>query len=181
MPMSLTIVGVQTGAWIVLLALSFTNLQWKDLAEANKIGPLLLVAVAILYPAGIVVDEIADWLSRPQVERIKRKVRRKRGLTFDPEVFGLLLRAKDPFAKQYFEYLRARIRLCRSTALNSFMTAVAAVFFIIFRSRPSWFGPTVLALGVPATVSAAFAWIRVSETFAKKAAQLGAFIGWPPD
>jgi len=47
----------------------------------------------------------------------------------------LLIRLKDSAVEEQFDYIRTRIRICRSAALNFFMIALSLVAFIALKSQ----------------------------------------------
>lgn len=136
------------------------------------------MGLAAIYPIGIFVDELADYISHPWIKRIRDRRFHSEGLDPDNsnlQAMYLLQRTDDDFLRSYFNYIRMRVRVSRSTALNLALTTAAAVIFSIVRFRHSQgFALVIFAeilIGVLSTTLATWVLSRVSDTFAKQLAR----------
>jgi hypothetical protein len=166
-------IGIQATIWILLFLFSFWNYDWLfSLAPFHQIL-FLLLAFAIAYPLGISIDEFSDTLLNCWSERIRIKHLPENGRN----TFNLLVALKDPSTSQYFQYLRGRIRMSRSTAVNALFTTIGAVIFTKQR-LDNIFGASLMsaiiweiAVGAVIISLSLFTWWRVSNTFRKRVRQ----------
>lgn len=118
-------IGIQATIWILLFLFSFWSYDWLfSLATYHQILSLI-PALALAYPLGIFIDELSDWLFKCWSKRIRIQHLPENERT----TFGLLIILKDNSTSQYFQYLRGRIRMSRSTAVNAFFTAIGTIIF----------------------------------------------------
>jgi hypothetical protein len=170
------ITGLQAAIWLSLLILTAFGWNWINLTVLKDFTTIFtFVGLAVVYPIGIFVDEFADFVFKPWMKRIRRKRFRLEG--FDPDdldltTMNLLQKTDDEFLKTYFNYIRMRIRVSRSTALNLALITVTALIFTVVRfSRSQSFALImfiVLFVGILLTVLSAWVWCGVSDTFAKQ-------------
>jgi hypothetical protein len=83
-----------------------------------------------------------------------------------------LQKTDDEFLKTYFNYIRMRIRVSRSTALNLALITVTALLFTAVRFSNSQSLAliifVVIFVGILLTALSAWVWCGVSDTFAKQ-------------
>jgi len=166
----LLIIGMQVGALLLLVVLTFLGEQHAGLDKLKGWeGTLGVLALPVVYPLGMFVDNLADFL----LDGWRKEIRNKYLRNPSANVSDLLMRAKDDKLAEYFEYLRIRIRISRSTALNF---TLIALFFPVFASRylggagmMKWnAGAAVSVASLLLAALALFTWIGVTETYYKK-------------
>ncbi|MBW4556914.1 MAG: hypothetical protein KME59_13385 [Trichormus sp. ATA11-4-KO1] len=82
------ITGLQAVIWLLLLVLTAFGWNWINLTVLKDFTTILtFVGLAVVYPIGIFVDELADFVFKPWMKRIRRKRFRLEG--FDPDDLDL--------------------------------------------------------------------------------------------
>lgn len=164
------IIGIETALWIVFFVLGLYGYSWIPVLTLPSQVFFIMLSVLVVYPLGVFMDEFSDWFFHKQSLRIRRLY------VFDERLtaFQLLVTLKDSSTSQYFQYLRSRIRLARSSAVN-FLFLTAAVIFFTVRQYSSTLGQTLAGvilieamIGAIVIFLALFSWWRVSHTFAKR-------------
>lgn len=169
----LLISGVQVGIWLCLLIASIVGFEPSALRELKgwevTIAAILL---PIVYPVGIFIDNLADDMLRP----IGRRIRRRFMMDEGPTVTRLLGRKRDESLARYFDYIRTRIRISRSSIVNFTIITLCGELFVWMQWRPA-FGVSrallawlVGILGVSLTALAWYSWYRITVSFTKKVA-----------
>ena len=75
--------GIQAAIWLLLLTVLLFGDSWVSWATIKDIPTELIIAfIAIVYPIGIFIDEIADRLLNPFVEIIRTHIFNKDGKNF---------------------------------------------------------------------------------------------------
>ncbi len=159
--------------WLCLLVGCILGADPKLLGSVKDWDAVLAVLLLpIVYPVGIFIDNLADDLLRP----IGRRIRKRFTLDETPSVMKLLAKTKDDFLSRYFDYVRTRIRISRSSALNFTLITFFGELFLWIRWRPTfgatqgeWMGMVGLLGGI-LTALAVFSWYRITVTFSKKLA-----------
>lgn len=163
-------IGVQTSLWIALAVAACFGYDWMlTLAPFTQ---MIVVALAlfVVYPVGIFMDEFSDFV----FHRWSLTIRRKYIHDDTQTTFALLIHLKDPSTAQYFQYLRSRIRIARSSFVNFLLLTGVSVIFTIQQFSEQLGGlttPVIIAetiVGILLTMLAFFSWRRVSHTFAKR-------------
>ena len=166
--------GIQTGLWITLFALSILDVEGLPLSlNDGAITIAAVIVLAIVYPLGVFVDNAADKL----FGRWSRKVRARAAEAemkepLLPTAMQILRESNEEFLASYFGYIRTRIRICRSAALNFALLTVAGVIFTLVELANSY--PSVwrlllveIVLGCAITSFAMWSLKSVTETFEK--------------
>jgi hypothetical protein len=169
----LLISGMQVALWLCLLIASVIGVDPKFVKEIKGWEVVLaVVLLPVVYPVGIFIDNLADDLLRP----LGRRIRSRFKLDDSPSVMKLLTRTKDDSLSRYFEYVRTRIRISRSSALNFALITLFGEVFVLSRWEPA-FGSSrwllavlVGSLGGILTTLAFYSWYRITLTFSKKLA-----------
>lgn len=163
-------IGLQSALWMALVVAAWFGYDWM-LVHAPAIQVLVVVpALFVVYPVGIFMDEFSDLL----FSRWSLRIRRKYVQDDKQTAFALLVQLKDSSTSQYFQYLRSRIRIARSSALNFFCLTGATVIFTLRQFSQELGSLTVeviileFIVGILLMLSALFSWWRVSNTFAKR-------------
>jgi hypothetical protein len=167
----LLIIGIQVAIWLVLLFLSLFGVEWIDLSKVKgweaTIGVLFL---PLVYPVGVFVDHLADALLSRWRKRIRDEYVQDKSRT----VMDLLMTAKDDKLSAYYDYLRIRIRISRSSAFNFSVIAVLFPVFVAVRLSgwagvPSWFLAVSVALASVAVAGLAlYTWVGLTHGFYEK-------------
>ncbi|MDE3058769.1 MAG: hypothetical protein KGJ59_12520 [Bacteroidota bacterium] len=164
------VIGIQTALWVILIIAAVYGYGWIDiLAVPSQIITVLFMAL-VFYPMGVFIDEFSDFCFK----RWSLKIRRENIVDDNQTAYRLLVVLKDPSTSRYFQYLRSRIRIARSSVLNFFFLTSAAVFFtqrqlhVVLGNRVV--GAIILELfaGSAMILLALFSWKRVSITFARR-------------
>ncbi len=123
------IAGIQMMIWLLLLVLSVTGMEGFSLSELGINDTVALsIAVAFVYPLGIIIDNMADLLLKKQEKKIRQSI--PGGAQ---SMRRLLILLKDASTEEQFSYIRMRIRISRSACLNFFMLSLALLAFTIFQ------------------------------------------------
>lgn len=170
------IAGLQATVWLLLLILLLFGFDWMALNVVQDFMALLtFVGLAIAYPIGIFVDELADFLFKPWMKRIRRRRYAREGVEPDAvnmTAFYVLQRIDDEFLKTYFNYIRTRIRVSRSSAFNlALMTLMGVLFTLVRLNDAAKFIPVLMAeilMGSLLTGGAIWVWREVTDTFSKQ-------------
>lgn len=164
----LLIIGIQTATWITCLVLTLYGINWIEPAKLKgwevTIGVLLL---SLVYPLGVFMDNLADDLLSGWRKRI-----RKRHLPNDTRtVLELLMTAKDDKLSAYYDYLRSRIRISRSTALNYLLITILSPIYVVVRHGGVIELPvlsicvTLLVFSALVAGLALYTWVRLMDSF----------------
>lgn len=179
------VVGIQAMVWCILLVLAVTGYGWVDDIRKSLDGwetAASVVALTFAYPLGVIVDRVADlvfYLIPPQDfvmkwERIRKDVDEAPP---DDRIRILLSTGK---AWEFLEFIRARIRITRTTTLNCALITVAAIAFL----ESQGFSMTAVALaaivGMIATGASWFAHGILEVTYTKRIRHILALLN-PPD
>ncbi len=127
------IIGLQALIWLLMLVLCFFDFNWVHFDFSKLLSPIVVIFLApIVYPIGLFIDDVADLLS----EYWKKKIKQNEEINNDSlNGFRLLFLSKDEWLRKYLDYIRIRIRLSRSTALNSLIIAFIFPAFTWVRLR----------------------------------------------
>lgn len=114
-----TLALIALGLAFLGVGVDVEQLKWID---AQSQIASVIIALAIAYPLGIVVDGIADRLFQNVGEQFKQKYK----LKAHHSVFSLAADKErwNDFMGKYFEYNRVRTRMVRSFLLNSILMLV---------------------------------------------------------
>lgn len=170
------ITGIQAAVWIGLIALSYFGTDWLRLdsvKDFETVGAFL--ALSLLYPLGMFVDNLADALFKRWSENIRDRRMQAENLKGGSLVIMKVLRdTDDEYLKAYIGYIRTRIRISRSTTLNFALITLTAVVFTLTRlqnlPRPQFFQLLgfEIVVGTTITILALLSWRSVTATFAKQ-------------
>jgi hypothetical protein len=173
------ITGVQATIWIGLIVLSCFGTDWLRLdgvKDFETVGAFL--AVSLVYPLGIFVDNLADTLFKRWNDSIREQIMRAEQLEGGSlMVMEIIKNVDDEYLKAYIGYIRTRIRISRSTTFNFALITLCAVVFTAIRlhnlPKPHFFrllGFEIVA-GTMLTVLALLSWRSITATFCKKVIQ----------
>ncbi len=170
------ICGVHSLIWIALAVLTFTGFQWIELPLLLKFSPQIsLIVLSFAYPLGIFIDEIADFLLDKQNKKIRNTSFKKEGLEGDAyrtTAFFLLQEAGDDFIREYFNYIRTRIRIARAATLNFTLITIFIVPFSYFQLNLSCkLIFIMIVVGVFGVVMAYMSWRKFASIFSEKIAR----------
>jgi len=159
------IIGVQAGVWLAMLVLTiigYNPINPTDIKGWETI--VSVISLAFVYPLGLLVDQSADRLLLGKTKRLRAKILGNQTIT----ILELLLKAKDTRLTGYFDYLRIRIRISRSTMLNFTFAAIIAPTYLMIRNplNMEQVGLYAALVGIGCLLIARFAyttWHQVSE------------------
>lgn len=170
------ITGLQSTIWLALLILTVFGWNWINLKLLEDLLPVItFIGLATVYPIGIFVDEVADFIFTPWMKRIRDK--RFKQEEMDPDdlevtIMNLLRKTDDEFLKTYFNYIRMRIRVSRSTSLNLVLILISAFLFTLTRlthlKNYSLLMSTLIIVGILSIALSIWVWYKVSDTFSKQ-------------
>jgi hypothetical protein len=156
-------IGFQTFIWLLLFLATLFQWRWSDIQNISA-SPVIVAGMAMLifYPLGVFIDEAADKC----FNRFSGKIRAK---YIQPEdsTFTLLLELNDQTANNYFQYVRSRIRLARSSALNFLIITVGSVVYSLSLRAQAIITLSIICVGATLTTLSIFAWNRYSHTYGK--------------
>lgn len=165
----IVIAGLQSLLWVALLTLSLTGVEWlknvsiQDLGEWSFLVSALFFSLA--YSLGILVDRSAKfifsfWDNRLQKRYLIGKTQSMAALRF---------RLENESLNKHLEYIRTRMRIARSSALNFFLITVFGVVLInritgLTSEQKGLFSWTVLGVGILLVLLFMFTWYSISNT-----------------
>ncbi|MFH0988539.1 MAG: hypothetical protein V1799_00810 [bacterium] len=164
------VIGIQTALWIVCVIFAIYGYQWIPVLTLPSQLFVVMLSLLVVYPLGVFIDEVSDRMFRNWSLKIRRKYVHDDKQT----AFKLLVKLKDSPTTLYFQYLRSRIRIARSSTVNIPLLTVAVIFLTVrqFSSilREMTAGVVIIeaTIGAIVTLLALFSWQRVSDTFAKR-------------
>ncbi len=181
------ITGIQAAVWIALIAVSyFGPAQLKLDAIKGFEAVAALLVLSIVYPVGVFVDNLADFLLKNWSEKIRDKRMHAENLQGSSLVIMKVLKdTDDDYLKAYISYIRTRMRISRSTAFNFALITISALVFTVTRlnSLPhQQFWQLVMfeaVVGTIITVSALLSWRSITKTFAKQVVRASKIFGSP--
>lgn len=162
------IIGIQAFIWLFMLILIVFGVEWIDFDLTKLLTPAIVILIApICYPIGLFIDDLADLLSESWKKKIKAKYIDDNSMSG----FKLLYLSQDDWLRKYFDYIRIRIRISRSSALN--FTIISVIFPLLARYRLNdYFGSStdlVCLLSfitfLSTTFLAIYAWASVTDNF----------------
>lgn len=163
----LLITGVQAAIWLALLILCLFGFDWINPERLKGFEVMFaVILLPIVYPTGIFIDYLADRLFNPW----EMKIRKAYNLKNTQTALKLLVETKDQTLASHFTYIRSRIRISRSSALNFALMTIASVCLTVIRLRnipgfPFW--RTILlevSMGLSLSALAALAWRQITHS-----------------
>ncbi|RMD63312.1 hypothetical protein D6833_05800 [Candidatus Parcubacteria bacterium] len=171
------LIGIQATVWLSLLLLSILGIPSPSIRTVFSTEWITVpVSLAIIYPLGIFVDNLADYLlKRTFLPRIRKVVYQREGCHLDSlTAMKVIVRSKDVFVTNYLNYIMIRMRLARSTTLNFLLISLALVLFTILRlstQLPNTYLRLVLTeimVGVGLSFAAFATWWNIASTFERQ-------------
>ena len=121
------IVGLEVETWLALLVLGVFGTDWVDLGGVSSWEALVTILVlASAYVLGIIVDRLADRVSR-RLTRETPGFSRKR----------LEVMHGSPGMGAFVDYQRSRLRIARGTQFNLVPTSFSAAVFSLGALLPA--------------------------------------------
>lgn len=185
------LVGIQAVIWMALLALIVVGpgevAAWDWEQIQSWAGLLSFAALGMAYAAGVIVDRLADSLFDLYIGPLvckKERARRKADKEQEQEEQAAEAAGREPsprtgassgekrlLVRQYggdmttfLDYVRSRVRIARSTALNLAMVTVLATVLVPGADLKV----LVAAIGVVSTGLTVFAWKRINLTWRER-------------
>jgi hypothetical protein len=179
------IVGLQATVWVALLAVTIIGPQQKALDKLKDWSALITVfALAVAYTLGIIVDRVADsvadsvfeqWdeeLRKELREKLRKELRKDNlsdSLPLIPQI-RLCIMSESAGMTTFLDYIRSRMRIARSTAINVALIIAAAILLGVKRpeviaglGRDSRYA--LAAVGIVVFVFAVFTWKRITKAY----------------
>lgn len=166
------VIGIQVAIWISLLVLIFIGTDWLEFGKVKELGTAIIaLLIAISYPIGIFVDNLADRILKNKDKKIRNKFINDE----DKSIFRVrtLAGENSPLA-ELFSYQRMRIRISRSSFLNfSLISFMLPILFIVqfqkyFGSNLIWACLLTLIIGGLFTYLAYWTWKDVSKRYYRR-------------
>jgi hypothetical protein len=166
------ITGFQAFVWLTLLIFSLFGFDWFSIARIKGLetGVAILI-ISMMYPIGVFIDELADKAFKPWERKIKNKIRDEHGIDDSLSVWILLATTKDEMQARYLGYVRTRIRISRSAALNFALITVTSIIFTFTRLKAvlgSILWKLIIfefILGTIITIVAIYSWFSINKTY----------------
>lgn len=164
------VIGAQAFVWVILFICSMFGFEWMEKAWMTSEVVAIVGSLVFVYPVGIFVDEIADMCFKP----LTTWIRRKHKLPDKQTVFQLLVLLENESTTQYFQYLRSRIRIARSSTINFFVITIASCVVTVTQlshrldADACWFVLFEVVVGLGLTAIAFIGAYRMNDTFAKR-------------
>jgi hypothetical protein len=164
----LLIIGIETLAWIALLIFSLWGHGWIDFAIFNNLVIAIPLAAAA-YVLGIMMDRVSDGLLARADHAIRRKVLGERAAKSFSQLRSYVL-AKSAYLSADLDYLRSRLRIMRSSAINFGFLALTGAAFILTRVEVAaaikyWAAATAFFAGMFLASLSYYAWSISSLTY----------------
>lgn len=128
----LLIGGIQASLWVMLFVMSLTGCDWilKIAPYLEKWSTLVMVVVfAFWYTLGILIDIIAHAIFRlinpADILKRIRWIDHEAQYVADETALN-----KEEKSSERVSYVRSRVRIVRTTAINLFLIIIASVIFI---------------------------------------------------
>lgn len=126
------VIGIQVALWMTMLFLMIFGVNSFQAAKVENSGTLITAAlIAVSYPIGIVIDNLADLLLKWK----DYEIRRSENITDESQAIirvRMFAEGDSLLAKQ-LEYQRTRIRLSRSTFINFILISLLSPYLVYFR------------------------------------------------
>lgn len=164
------VIGFQALTWMALSLLALFGYHWIDREWFVSETVAIILSLLIVYPLGIFVDEIADRCFMPLTKRLRQDQK----IAEKDTVFRLLILLNNDSTTQYFQYLRSRIRVARSSTINFLFITIASVWFTLSQlgSQLGEITSSVVRFeimtGIVLTLLAFFSAWFMNATFAKR-------------
>jgi len=168
--------GVQCLVWLILLVITLLGFDWIKLDQIKGTETFILpVLLAIAYPLGIFIDNLADDIFKRGERKITSNVLKVEGLGGKKlTMMQVMGEANSEFAREYLGYVRSRVRLSRSTVLNFILITGIAVVFTLIRLSVL-LGQSIrfiviceVLCGLIIILFGFHSWYRSSQTFSKQ-------------
>lgn len=166
--------GIQAALWLVLLLSTIFGTGGIGVDKIKSFETIVaVILLPFVYPLGVFVDNLADHILRGWA----RKIRFRHVTDESQSSFRLLIALRSEWLSSYFDYMRIRTRICRSSALNCCLLTFILPAFIIVNLRAalgaSRWTVALAAFFVAAglTFLAVWSWYRVTNTFHYRVAQ----------
>lgn len=173
------ITGLQTLAWLTLLLFCFLGTDFFSINQIKGFeSQAMLLAFAVAYPLGILVDNLADYLFYKWSDRIKCEVIEEERIQETPDeinVTKLFANTKDGSLNDYLSYIRMRIRISRSSTLNFLLLTICLIIFTSTKRNsvnpPLSDGRLIMiefCFGIALTALSLFSWRNINKRYFKK-------------
>jgi len=163
--------GLQASLWVFLVILDICGIQWLQFFSSPEISEwktiITIFLLSVFYVAGIAFDRISDFIFSGWYKKIQAKIFPNIEVVISTLRFQL--GNDNEYLNRQIEYIRSRIRLARSAALNFGMTTISALPLILTRislpeEKNSLFY-LVLVGGILLVMALLFAWYQLTGSY----------------
>lgn len=162
--------GIQAILWLLLFSMTIVGTDWLFISEImNYETPLLAIIISITYPLGIVTDNLADKLLKKYEETIRIAIPGG-----NQSMRKLLLHLNNTDVTEYFDYLRTRIRICRSAGFNFLLITISSLLFTLtrFPFQEIWiYFILEIVVGFGLVIITFYSWVLLIQTFGRSIAK----------
>jgi hypothetical protein len=170
------ITGLQAAVWIGLIIFSCFGFDWVKLDVVKDFESVAIVLLlSFVYPIGLFVDNFADAILKNWSERIRDQRMKKENLEGGSLLIMKVLKdIDDDYLKAYIGYVRTRMRISRSTAVNFALITITSLIFTSTRLTTLPQSQFILLLafeviaGLAITTLALLSWRSITNTFARQ-------------
>jgi hypothetical protein len=167
------IIGLQATVWFAFGSAAVVDIQKIDMSVLKGWeGLITLFVLAIAYTLGTVIDRVADSVFNPVDRRL-----RKRWIPSSYPQYGemkLRIMSNNGEMERFLAYVRSRVRIARSTALNCILI-ICAVILLRGTNPVSFWALTdtrILTLIVISCIAGltltSFTWARIARTYYRR-------------
>lgn len=167
--------GLLAGVWLLMAALALSepgDIDWDAIQKWQALATL--AATAACYALGVLVDRIADSF----FTRLRRASASDKALKSDStsvSMMRLTVMAKSKELTSFLEYIRSRMRVARTTALNLIFVAAAGAWLAVSRGRFELVWPIVVG-GAVLIIACWYANSRIAEAYDKRVKEAYAIV-----
>lgn len=163
----LLIVGLQAFAWISFFVLAYIGLEFKLIDELKYIADwaalVTMLILSVAYVLGIIMDRLADSL----LLRFTKAWGKKHKVEGNPDFtyMRLFVRSKSEGITDFLDYIRSRLRLSRSTALNFPLILLAYIMWQYQVVTDASFPFVLVLAGIVLECLIVYTWCRIQQTY----------------
>ena len=166
------IAGTQCLVWLILLIINLLGMDWMKNFSLPDISswmlPLSFLALSFAYTLGILMDRIGDGLFLPWDKKIQKVYLVGKNLTSNEIRFNI----QNDSLHKHLDYIRSRLRIARSSALNFFMITIFSVLLCmrlpnLTDQQKLLYELSGSVLGLLLIVSAVYAWYILTNSYYK--------------
>lgn len=124
----LVVIGTGAFIWLLLMILTIFGYNWIPF-DKPIFSPLILLFIVLIYVFGIIVDRLADCIFKNWEEKIREIIMPDK----DHRQIRAIVYKESSLLKEWSQYGRTRLRICRGWALNMVIIFITSNLFIWIR------------------------------------------------